>query len=168
MASSARGLRVPSCPVSQASVMFWSILCFLSPGFLSDTSMFFSHSTTVPSSNRTARFTSSSVTGMTLHWTSNISHMDPSPASYHHSMSTSAVRRMFPILLLPMTHSSSLKLYSNNFRTISVFFARAATARRMSPGGRIPYLSRIAPVVPPLSATEMIAERLYSGFFLSP
>jgi hypothetical protein len=70
------------------------------------------------------------------------------------------VRRIFQILLEPITPSSSLKLYSNSFRISLVFFARAAIARRISQGGRIPYLSRIAPVVPPLSATEIIAEIL--------
>jgi hypothetical protein len=75
-------------------------------------------------------------------------------------ISTRAVRRIFPILLDPITPSSHLKLYSKSLRTISVLDASAAMARRISPGGRIPYLSRIAPVVPPLSATEIIAEIL--------
>lgn len=82
-------------------------------------------------------------------------------------MSTSAVSKIFQILLDQITPSSHLKLYSKSFRTISVFCARAATARRRSHGGRIPYLSRIAPVVPPLSATDIIAERLRCLFFLS-
>ena len=165
----ALGFKFHFSHTSHASTIFWSILCDRSPGFFSETSIFFSPMTTVPSSKRTPRWISSSVTGITRPRTSNISLITSIPFSKSHpQISTSAVKRILPILLDPMTHSSHAKLYSKSLRTISVFFARAAIARRISPGGRIPYLSRIAHVVPPLSATDMIAEILKSGFRLSP
>ena len=162
IASRARGLSFPEFFSSHASVIFWSTLCAFFSGFVSETSIFFSHTMTVPSSNRTASSTSSSVTGITLPRTSNMSESVVTAVSKLPVISTRAVSNIFPILLLPITHSSREKLYSKSLRTISVFFASAAIARRISHGGRIPYLSRISHVFPPLSATEMIAEILKS------
>jgi len=74
------------------------------------------------------------------------------------------VIKIFPILLEPITHSSSSNLYSKSSLTSPVSLASAAIPLLISPGGSTPYLSLISHVVPPESVIAIIAESSFSCF----
>jgi hypothetical protein len=139
------------------------VLCHLSQGLVSLTSIFFSQIISVPSSNFTPRCTSSRVTGITCHSVSNILQASSSQLSKLHLISASAVSNIFQILFQPITQVSQLNLYSNNFLTNQVSGANAATALLISPGGNTQYLSLISQVVQPESVMAIIAANSLSS-----